>query len=394
MKRKGIFFLTSFHDLEPFYVANKEQLKIFAKEFDNIYIVNSENLKLFNQELTYPKNIKYKFPKKIKFFNPKNFDEFSKFCKKLDPLIINNIGRGYEFFRILFFLKKKKIPQVLLGHIGNIQFSTYYWHKTNFKILIFFFTRFLPRLVTRFLVIIKVFAPIEVRFVSNKLIYNTYKQSLKKVFKIPSYYKEIVLVKSKVFDNFKDYKVKLSEKHILLLDMQPEYRSMEDIKKLDKKLINDHYKNLNNLLSDLSKKFKKKVLVSIHPAYDLNKTQDRFKNFKVLKFKTKELIKSAFLVLFFDTSAIVPAFILRKKVVCLRSKLFKGKRYNSDLYKGLLKLKSLRIDKKLSISKVNFLKDLNSRTKFYGKYLNNYTSSNLNLSGTEAIIKFIKKKYF
>tara|TARA_B100002052_G_C15670020_1_gene501308 strand:- start:1 stop:243 length:243 start_codon:yes stop_codon:yes gene_type:complete len=80
--------------------------------------------------------------------------------------------------------------------------------------------------------------------------------------------------------------------------------------------------------------------------------------------------------------------------VCLRSKLFKGKRYNSDLYKGLLKLKSLRIDKKLSLNKGDFLKDLSRRTKFYGKYLNNYTSSNLNLSGTEAIIKFIKKKYF
>ena len=394
MKRKGIFFLTSFHDLEAFYVANKEQLKIFANEFDNVFIVNSENLKLFNQETEYPKNIKYKFPKKIKFFNPKNFYEFSQLCKKINPLIINNIGRGYEFFRILFFLKKKKIPQVLIGHIGNIQFSTYYWHKTNFKILVFFFTRFLPRLITRFLVIIKVFSPIEVRFVSNKLMYNTYKQSLKKIFKIPSYYKEIVLVKSKVFDNFKDYNVKLSEKYILLLDMQPEYRSMEDIKILDKKLVNDHYENLNNLLSSLSKRFKKKVLVSIHPAYDLNKTQDRFKNFKVLKFKTKELIKSAFLVLFFDTSAILPAFILKKKVVSLRSKLFKGKRYNSDLYKGLLKLKSLRIDKKLSLNKGDFLKDLSRRTKFYGKYLNNYTSSNLNLSGTEAIIKFIKKKYF
>ena len=108
MKRKGIFFLTSFHDLEAFYVANKEQLKIFANEFDNVFIVNSENLKLFNQETEYPKNIKYKFPKKIKFFNPKNFYEFSQLCKKINPLIINNIGRGYEFFRILFFLKKKK----------------------------------------------------------------------------------------------------------------------------------------------------------------------------------------------------------------------------------------------------------------------------------------------
>ena len=375
-------------------MANKYQLKLFSNKFKNVFIINCENLKTFNKEISFPKNIKSKFPKKIKFANPKNLSEFDELCKKNKPLIVNNIGRGYEFFKLLFFLKKKKLPQVLIGHIGNIQFSTYYWHKINFKIFIFFFTRFLPRFITRLFVILNFFSPIDVRFVSNKHFYNSYKNNLKRTFRISSYYKEIVLVKSKVFDNFNKYKEKLSQKHILLLDMQPEYRSMQDIKILDKKLIKNHYNELNNFLFSLSKKFKKKVLVSIHPAYDLKKTQQRFKKFKVVKFKTKELIKSAFLVLFFDTSAIVPAFILKKRVICLRAKLFKGKRYNSDLYKELLKLKSIRIDKKIDFGKRKFLKDLDNRTKFYKQYLNNYTSSNLNLSGTESIIKYIKKRYF
>ena len=108
MKRKGIFFLTSFHDLEPFYVANKYQLKLFSNEFKNVFIINCENLKTFNKEISFPKKIKSKFPKKIKFVNPKNFSEFDELCKKNNPLIVNNIGRGYEFFKLLFLKNPAK----------------------------------------------------------------------------------------------------------------------------------------------------------------------------------------------------------------------------------------------------------------------------------------------
>ncbi len=395
MRRKAIFFLTSFDDLKPFYNANKEQLKIFQNEFNKVFIVNSENLKLYDRKLKYSDNVKKKFPKKILFKNPKNLKEFNNLCIKYSPLIINNIGRGFEYFPILFNLQKLQLPQILLGHIGNIQFSTYYWHKTNFKIVIFFFSRFLPRLVSRLFVILKIFSPIEIRFVSNKLIYQNFKKTQKKFFKIPSYYKEIYLVKSKVFDDLANNDNRVKEKYLLHLDMQPEYRSMQDIKILDNQKINDHYKQLNEFLKNLSKKLGKKVLISIHPAYDMKITKQRFKNFKVFKFKTKELIRSASIILFFDTSAIIPAFVLKKKVICLRADLFKGKRYNSDLYKGLLNLKSLKINTDLkSLDKKKFLNDLEKRTKSYKKYLNNYTSSNLSLSGTESIIKVIKKRYF
>ena len=47
--------------------------------------------------------------------------------------------------------------------------------------------------------------------------------------------------------------------------MQPEYRSMTEVSELKKSLINLHYKNLNILLHKLSKTFKKKVIISIHP---------------------------------------------------------------------------------------------------------------------------------
>ena len=63
--------------------------------------------------------------------------------------------------------------------------------------------------------------------------------------------------------------------------MQPEYRSMQDIKILDNQKINDHYKQLNEFLKNLSKKLGKKVLISIHPAYDMKITN---KDLKILRF--------------------------------------------------------------------------------------------------------------
>ena len=65
MRRKAIFFLTSFDDLKPFYNANKEQLKIFQNEFNKVFIVNSENLKLYDKKLKYSDNVKKNFQKKF-----------------------------------------------------------------------------------------------------------------------------------------------------------------------------------------------------------------------------------------------------------------------------------------------------------------------------------------
>ena len=97
---------------------------------------------------------------------------------------------------------------------------------------------------------------------------------------------------------------------------------------------------------------------------------------------------------FFDSSAILPAFVMNKKVITLQSKLFKGIRYNSDLYKDYLNLKSLNINNDIKIDKNQFIKDLENRTKSYYNYLKTYSASNLLEPGNKFIIKYLKKKYF
>ena len=144
----------------------------------------------------------------------------------------------------------------------------------------------------------------------------------------------------------------------------------------------------------LSRKFKKQAIVSIHTLYDLKETSERFKKLKVKKMETEELIKKSFLILFFDSSAIISAVVLKKKIICLQSDLFKGKKYKSDLYKNTLGLKAINIFKKVTIKKSSFIKDLNRRTMFYDNYLKNYLSSNLRESGSKQVIKYIKNRYF
>ena len=159
--------------------------------------------------------------------------------------------------------------------------------------------------------------------------------------------------------------------------------------------IDEHYKNLINLLDKLSKIFKKKIIISIKPGDNLNKTIQRFQGrYQVVKFRTKELIKKSFLVINFSSSAVIDAVALKKKIIALQSELFKDKKYCADLYIELLNLKAINIYKKININGKHLIKDLNSRLKYYDKYLKRYTASDLKVSGNKEIIRIIKSRYF
>ena len=401
MKKKEIIFLIPFSILGQYLNFQKYFINLISKNFKEIYFMNIDHLKLFPEEFpvnrNFDKRILKKFPRNIKFFNPKTFKELDNFFKNKNPLVINSVGRTFEVYGILYYLKKYKISQIIIGHIGNIQGSTYYWHKYNLNIIKYFITKLLSRWFSRFLIFCGVFSQIDVRFISNYSIYKGFKKRSKSIFfKIfPPYYKELVLVKSKIFDNFTEDKKNLSEKYIVHLDQDTDYREMKIVSTLDKNSVKEHYKQLNNLLELLSKQYKKEVIISIHPLYDQKKTEERFNKFKVIKMKTEELINNSFLVLFFDSSAILQAIKLKKKIIAIRSNLFfQGKKYNSDLYAERIGLKKIDITKKLNINKNKLLEELNKNVKNYDNYLNKYASANISEKGSIEILNYIKSNYF
>ena len=400
VKKKEIIFLVSFGTLEAFFNFHKTIIRILSKNFKQIYFLNADNLKIFKEEYGYRKKntqeIYKKFPRKIKFINPKNYKEFEKFMHNKNPLVINNIGRGFEVYKILWFLKKKNISQILLGHIGNINMTIYYWHKYNINIIKYFITRMLSRWGSRFLVIIGVFPQIDVRFTSNRKMYRGfYKKKFNLLNIFPRYYKKLVLVKSKIFDDINFTSVKNTQKYIVHIDQDPEYREIKVVGELDKELIKDHYKKLNEFLMKLSKIYNKKVIVSIHPNYDLKKTSKRLKNFKVVKYKTQELVQQAFIITFFSSSSILPAIHMKKRIIAIRSKLFyQGKKYTSDLYADIINLKKIDLWKNNKLNKKVLINDLNRRIKNYKNYENDYSSSKIILPGSTQILRYIKLNYF
>ena len=157
--------------------------------------------------------------------------------------------------------------------------------------------------------IIGILKKFEIRFESNRKMINFFKKQ-KKINRI---YNKVIPVNNRSFDSFKLSKLKVAEDFIVLIDANLNHKvDVAARGKVDEKLLDQHYERLNNLLKKLQNFYQKKVIICIHPQYDLNETKKKFPNFETVKFKTKESIYNAFLVLFFDLSAIMDAFLLKK----------------------------------------------------------------------------------
>ena len=112
MKKDTIVFFTAFSGINSFYSVQKSLINLMSIKFKNVYFINSDYLKFFSGEYAEKRKISKRildnFPRKIKFFNPKSFKDLDNFLKDKKPVIINNIGRGFDVYPILFYLKKKK----------------------------------------------------------------------------------------------------------------------------------------------------------------------------------------------------------------------------------------------------------------------------------------------
>ena len=394
--KKKIIHLSSFKNLGVLHTAFKSLFKLLNKNFDEIIIVNTDNLKLFKKKQLKYNNarIKKKFPNKVRFLNPKSFQELKDKLDFKNSVLINNIIATFEHYEILRFINKLKIPQIVVSNIGNIQGSVFYFWKKNLNYYIQKFTTHLPKKLAVILSSIGFFSKIDIRFTSNKKLFDNFIKNKKKFFRIPSIYKEMILVKSVAFDNLR--KNKLREEYITLLDFEPDYKEMVDSTgKLNQLKIDKHYSNSILFLKKISKTFKRKVVICIHPKYNLKKISKIYHEFDVRKFKTKYFIDRSFIVLFYDSSAIVDAIVNKKKIISLKSDLYKGEKNMTDTITDIIPFKSIDISNTEIFSKKNkIIKDLNNKISLYDNYLNDYASKNLNEIGSQKIIDIINLRYF
>ena len=72
---------------------------------------------------------------------------------------------------------------------------------------------------------------------------------------------------------------------------------------------------------------------------------------KIVKFQTTEYVFKSFIVLSFNSSAIVQAIKLDKKIISIQSFLFKGKKYSSSIYQELLGSEKITLKKIIKLIK-------------------------------------------
>lgn len=407
---RRLAFLTSFNSLHGTLEIRKELFDTFSKSLKEFYIINADNLVYFPsfKKISYnEKNVKInkKQIKKsnIKLFNPKNEKEFCSFSKKKELVIINNIGKNFFALKIYFLLKKLRINQVYIDNLGSIGMPAYFEVKDYIRYFNYLiFQRLFSRIITPSLIILGFIRRIKIHFTSKKL---EIEQTRKKFFKNFLFQRNLLfaeeykLINSRSYDSIIDKKYNVESKYIVHLDAEMNGRhEIETRGYLPKNIVDQHYFHLRNFLKKLSKDFKKPVVICLHPTINSREVKKfrksgLLKGFKIVQYKTKEYIYKSFIVTTFDTSAVVDAALLKKKIIGLYSNYMDINQINhSKTYPS--KIGFLRINfENFQYNKKHLLDTLNNNLKKYNSFLKNYHIHKKKLKGSDEIVNILKKKY-
>lgn len=402
-KKKCLCLLTPFHGIFQYLNQKNYILNEISKSFDVFYLINSERLEFFSKkkEINIEK-VKVNIPHNCIIFDPKNSKEFLQFAKNKELIIYSNIGRFWREFRTHYLLKKTNSKIIYLQNIGN--FQTTFYPKTRSLILQYFFKHF-PHKVVILLSILNIFPKVDLRFLSIKKNYDRainnffYKLSKKIKFLNFFYTKEFILINSLAHDVNKSNSLDISEEKIVMVDTNINHKdnvlysgrvSEEKVKKI--------YETLSIFLKKISNIFGKPVTVCVHPSSNLEQIKNYMKEFEVVKYKTKENIYKSFITFFYDSSSIVDAFLLRKKILVLENHLM-GKSITglSAIYPPKTGIIKINLNQEFIINNKNeFLEKIKNTTKSkkYNDFIYNNLQPDGNSNGTKKFIQKIKEKYF
>ena len=123
---------------------------------------------------------------------------------------------------------------------------------------------------------------------------------------------------------------------------------------------------LKYFLMKLQKIFKKEIIVSIHPKYNLRFIKKKLQKFRVVKYKTRKLIQNSFLITDFGSSSVIDGLILKKNIISLISPYI----INSiNVYSKVLKLYEYNIVNKEELNKKKILSILKKNKAKYSTFL-------------------------
>lgn len=413
MKKKYLaYFIPDLISLNAKITSQKFLIEKLCKNFDKLFIINTQNLKFLKTDEVYNtkdflldkknskliiKNKYLKLPNNVHFFSPSCIKDFENFMINKELVVINSIGRHFNELRVHFLIKKYNIRQIQISNLGNLQTEIHPVKKYDLMSLLYKYEHKFSRLITVILSNLGFISKIDIRFITNKKILKTKNNNnfLFNYFKL-GFYKKHILINSKAYDNLISNKPKISENKIVLLDIMfnhPEYLEMGSTPKL--KDLKKYYKSIKQFLELLKKKYKKKIVICIHPKDSLINKKKIYNKYTVIKYATQKNIIESFMVLFTDSSAIIDAILLKKKIIIIDSSLIdkNSRRVGNDYHKktGILKLD---LDNYIFRSKKNLLQQIDESKNQQLKYLKSFIAPDKDNLGYKTIINILKKEFF
>jgi len=377
------------------------------KNFKKVYIIDLNNLAFLNKKNNINPNILNNFfsNSNVKFVSLNKFIHLHEFLKSKKIIAIKGFKIGSQEIMINIFLKFYDVRLLQIYNVGNRNHS-YNVSPSRTKLFKNFLIKKLAHKLTVFLSTVGLVGKIDIRFTANPdyIRFNKTKIANKvaNFFNFP-YVKKFIPINSRAYDISLNNKFRIKNDYIAVLDEQlnaPQWTKWRNkIKKQDVKL---HYKKFNLYLKKLSKVLKKKVIICIHPDDNLNEKKKIFKDFIVKKYRTREYIYKSFLVVFFESSAIIDAILLNKNIITIKSKVMDGNQIATGLdWVKEINIAMCTID---HIETLNLTKDYLIKKKIikkskrikldYRNYTKNYICTDVkNVMGVEKIQKTIKQIY-
>jgi len=408
--KKYLALIFSAVTLNKLFATNSFLINRLSENFEKIYFINMYKLKIFTnlssqeqpfygREFSYEVNNKLKAPNNIEIFIPKTVKDFEDFMIGKELIAINSVGRLLSDLRINFLLKRYSIKQVQIQNIGFYNTSSKWINKSFWKNFTFKLNKYYGHKLYVLLSNFGLVPKMQIRFTSSSEIIDIINKSFvkKTLFNLKLFYvKEFVLINSRSFDIFNKNKIETSEHKIVLMD-----HNLEDPQGIaysgnpDKKNIEKHYYYLNKLTNNFSNMYNKEVIVCIHPGDNLEYKKKYFPNLEVVQYQTMENVYKAFLVLFIESSAIVDAILLKKRILTLVSN-FSGENVinQGSMWVKKIGLLSINIEDEIKIDKNKLLSKLDDVKKNYPNYIKSYLAPDGNNIGYEKIIKTLKERFF
>jgi len=224
---------------------------------------------------------------------------------------------------------------------------------------------------------------------TNKYYHNKRDKFLNKFFFTKKFFthKKIITINDKTYDLSKNKKI--SKKYIVYVDTP-----LHKISKIpDKDLPNEKnksefYKLLNIHLNKLSKNYKKKVVICLHPKTNYQDVKKYFNKYICKKFKTFDYMHKAFLIVCIASTSVAYGIYNKKKILIVNSKNLKNFiQHSSEMLATNYNLKSINLDD----TKINNLNINNINTKIPYKILKKNVVYDQKISGDLKIINTIKK---